>query len=155
PLREHSEDIDDLVDHFVGRFASLLGRRIDVIPSEIRHALRRHPWPGNIRELENVIQRAVILSSGGRLALPQLRDGPRSFDDRPEPLEGVRLAHIVRVLEETRGVGGAPHGAAARLGMKRTTLQSMMKRFGLPRPHDAARSASYGPRWCSPPAPTH
>jgi formate hydrogenlyase transcriptional activator len=155
-LRERSEDIDDLVDYFVGRFASRLSRRIDVIPSETRDALRRHPWPGNIRELENVIQRAVILSSNGHLALPQLRDGPRpgSVDDGSESLQGVQRAHIVRVLEETRWVIGGPWGAAARLGVKRTTLQSMLKRFGLPLPRDAARSARR-PRWCSPPAPTH
>src|SRR5262249_12673564 len=73
PLRERPEDIDPLVDHFVGHFAGLMNRRIDVIPSETREALRHHPWPGNVRELENVIQRAVILSPGGSLTLPPLR----------------------------------------------------------------------------------
>jgi formate hydrogenlyase transcriptional activator len=67
PLRERPEDIDALVDHFVGQFAPRMNRNIDVIPSETREALRNHPWPGNVRELENVIQRAVILSHGGRL----------------------------------------------------------------------------------------
>ncbi len=157
PLRARSEDIDHLVDYFVGRFASSLGRRIDVIPSETRDALRRHPWPGNIRELENVIQRAVILSPDGRLTLPPLRDVPRpgSVDDGRETLEGVQRAYIARVLEETRWLIGGPRGAAARLGVKRTTLQSMMKRFGLPLPRDAARSASHGPRWCPAPPRTH
>jgi formate hydrogenlyase transcriptional activator len=145
-LRERPEDIDTLVDHFVGQFAGGMNRRIDVIPSETRAALRRHPWPGNVRELQNVIQRAVILSPGGRLMLPPLRvnPSPRPAQDEPATLEGVQRAFIARVLTETNGMIGGPRGAAARLGLKRTTLQSMLKRFGLPMPRDAAKCAFDG-----------
>src|SRR4029453_5944531 len=91
PLRERTEDIDELVDHFVAQFAPRINRHIDVIPSETRAALRHHPWPGNVRELENVIQRAVILSPGGRLTLPALRveSPPRRAQRAVETLEGV------------------------------------------------------------------
>jgi len=144
PLRERLEDIDALVDHIVGEFAGRMNRRIDVIPGETREALRRHPWPGNVRELENVIQRAVILSSDGHLTLPplQVASAPRPAPGPGETLEGVERAHVARVLEETRWVIGGPRGAAARLGLKRTTLQSMLKRFGLELPRDAAKSAA-------------
>src|SRR5262244_642803 len=143
PLRERPEDIDALVDHFVGQFARRMNRRVEVIPTETREALRHHPWPGNVRELENVIQRAVILSPGGRLTLPALRveSPPRPAHNENETLEGVERAYVARVLEETCWVIGGPRGAAARLGLKRTTLQSMLKRFGLPLPPDAAKSA--------------
>jgi formate hydrogenlyase transcriptional activator len=117
-----------------------------VIPSETREALRHHTWPGNVRELENAIQRAVILSPGGRLIVPPLRvESPhRPAHDEGETLEDVKRAYVARVLEETRWVIGGPRGAAVRLGLKRTTLQSMMKRFGLPMPCDAAKSAFHG-----------
>jgi len=145
-LRERPEDIDALVDHFVGEFSRDMNRHIDVIPSVARDALRHHSWPGNVRELENVIQQAVILSGDGRLTVPPLRvpSRPRAADTGAGTLEDVQRACIVRVLEETRWVIGGPRGAAARLGLKRTTLQSMLKRFGLPFPREAARSeASY------------
>src|SRR5262249_24381666 len=101
PLRERTEDIDALVDHFVAQFAPRMNRHMDVIPSETREALRHHPWPGNVRELENVIQRAVILSPGGHLTLPALRveSPPRHAQLAAETLEGVERAYIARVLE--------------------------------------------------------
>src|SRR5438552_3587170 len=104
-------------------------------------------------ELQNVIQRAVILSPGGRLTLPPLRveSPPRAAHNEGETLEGVERAYVARVLEETNGVIGGPRGAAIRLGLKRTTLQSMLKRFGLPLPRDAAKSAFHG--HASPPRP--
>jgi len=144
PLRERAEDIDALVDHFVGHFARRLNRRIDVIPSETRRALRQHPWPGNVRELENVIQRAVILSRSGRLALPPLRiqSQLRPTQDEAETLDSIERAAIARALEQTSWVVGGPRGAAARLGLKRTTLQSMMKRFGLPLPRERTDDVS-------------
>ncbi len=142
PLRDRPQDIDALVDHFVGEFARRMNRRIDVIPTETREALRRHPWPGNVRELQNVIQRAVILSRSGRLTLPPLRVEfrLRPVDHEVDTLERMNRAAIARVLEETSWVIGGPRGAAARLGLKRTTLQSMMKRFGLSLPRDGAKS---------------
>jgi formate hydrogenlyase transcriptional activator len=144
PLRERAEDIDALVDHFVGHFARRLNRRIDVIPSEMRRALRQHPWPGNVRELENVIQRALILSRSGRLALPPLRIGSplRPTQDEAETLDSIERAAIARALEQTSWVVGGPRGAAARLGLKRTTLQSMMKRIGLPLPRERTDDVS-------------
>jgi formate hydrogenlyase transcriptional activator len=140
PLRERPDDIDALVDHFVGQFAHRMNRQIDVIALETREVLRNHSWPGNVRELENIIQRAVILSQEGRLTLPPLRVEPpaRSAHDEPETLEGIQRAAIARVLGETNGVIGGPRGAAARLGLKRTTLQSMIKRLGLSLPREAA-----------------
>ena len=106
----------------------------------------RSRWPKSARELENVIQRAVILSPGGRLTLPPLRveSPPRPAHNEGETLEGVERAFILQVLEDTNGVIGGPRGAAVRLGLKRTTLQSMMKRFGLPLQRDAAKSAFQG-----------
>jgi len=141
PLRERRDDIDALVDHFVGQFALRMGRQIDVIASETREVLRNHSWPGNVRELENVIQRAVILSQEGHLMLPPFRgeSAPRPAHDEPTTLEGIARAAIAQVLGETNGVIGGPRGAAARLGLKRTTLQSMIKRLGLSLPCEAAR----------------
>jgi formate hydrogenlyase transcriptional activator len=139
PLRERPEDIEALVGHFVDHFARRMNRHFDVIPSESLDALRRHPWPGNVRELENVIQRAVILSTGARLTLPPCRvePAPQSPPKEPETLKGVERAFIARVVEEANWVIGGPRGAAARLGLKRTTLLSLMKRLGLSRPRDA------------------
>ena len=139
PLRERPEDIEALVHHFVHQFARRMNRDIDLIPKETLDALRRHPWSGNVRELENVIQRAVILSTGGRLTLPPIlvEPAPQSPPKEPDTLEGIERAFIARVLEETNWVIGGPRGAAARLGLKRTTLHSLMKRLGLSRPRDA------------------
>src|SRR4029453_11061208 len=145
PLRERPEDIDALVRHFVARFTVLTGRQIDVIPTDILDALRRYPWPGNIRELENLIHRTVILSTGTRLAVPEgLAVTPRGrpAPDEPETLESVERAHIIRVLEETKWIMGGPHGAAARLGIKRTTLQSLVKRIGVAGPRSIETAGS-------------
>jgi formate hydrogenlyase transcriptional activator len=139
PLRERPEDIEALVHHFVHQFARRMNRDIDLIPDETLDALRRHPWPGNVRELENVIQRAVILSTGARLTLPPIpiKPGPQSHLEEPETLKDKERACIARVLQEANWVIGGPRGAAARLGLKRTTLHSLLKRLGLSRPRDA------------------
>jgi formate hydrogenlyase transcriptional activator len=138
PLRERPEDIEPLARHFVQRFARRMQRRIEVIPTETMDAMRRYPWPGNVRELENLIERAVILSPGPLLSVPLAhlarRTGPMARDDRASTLEGIERAHVTRVLEETNWTLGGPRGAAARLGMKRTTLQSFMKRLAIARP---------------------
>jgi formate hydrogenlyase transcriptional activator len=136
PLRERPDDIEALVEHFVEHFAPRMNRRIDVIPLETLDALRRHPWPGNVRELENMIQRAVILSTGGRLTLPPIRvePVPKSSPEEAETLEDAQRAFIARALDEANWVIAGPRGAAARLGIKRTTLHSMLKRLGLSRP---------------------
>jgi len=148
PLRERPEDIDALVRHFVDRFAVRMRRQIEVIPTETLDALRHQPWPGNVRELENLIQRAVILSPGLRLDVPTaLLATPRAgrVREEPETLKSVQRAHILRVLEETNGIMGGAHGAAARLGMKRTTLQSLLKRIGLAVPRSIDRRGARSP----------
>jgi formate hydrogenlyase transcriptional activator len=145
PLRERPEDIEALVRHFVRRFARRMNRRIEVIPTETLDALRRHPWPGNVRELENLIQRAVILSPGPQLVVPpgQLaRPRYQPAHNGSGTLEGIKRAHITRVLEETNWMLGGPRGAAARLGLKRTTLQSLLKRLRIAPPPDPVARAS-------------
>ena len=115
-----------------------MNRQVEVIPSETLEALRRYPWPGNVRELANLIERAMILSRGRTLEVP-LDELARRHPDVARgnggtTLQGVERALIVRALEQANWVLGGPRGAAARLGMKRTTLQSMIKRLGLEKP---------------------
>ena len=141
PLRERPEDIPALVRFFVQRLARPMNRHIEVIPSETLEALRRYAWPGNVRELANLIERAMILSKGRTLEVPLAelrRRRPRAdHEDGPATLEAVERMHILRVLGETNWTLGGPRGAAARLGMKRTTLQSLMRRLGIMRPRAA------------------
>jgi formate hydrogenlyase transcriptional activator len=139
PLRERRGDIPLLVRHFTQLFARRMGRRIETIPAEAMDSLTRYAWPGNIRELQNLIERAVILSTGPTLHLP-LNDLPSAAAPAPVPTrEPVTLAdaereHILGVLCETDWVLGGPKGAAARLGMKRSTLHWKMKKLGIVRP---------------------
>jgi formate hydrogenlyase transcriptional activator len=136
-LRERPEDIEPLVRHFVRRFAARMQRQIEAIPTETLDALRHYAWPGNVRELENLIERAVILSAGSWLTVPLEHLGRRSTplarDESASTLEAVNRAHVLRILEETKWIVSGPRGAAARLGMKRTTLQSYMKRLAIAR----------------------
>ena len=138
PLRERKEDIPLLVRHFVQRFARQLNRAIDTISSDTLEALARYPWPGNIRELENVIERAVILASGPVLRVPleDLRGSiaPGQAGGTHETLEEVERQHILAVMKETKWVLAGPRGAATRLGMNRSTLQFRMKKLGIVRP---------------------
>jgi formate hydrogenlyase transcriptional activator len=114
-----------------------MNRTIDSIPSETMGALRRYDWPGNIRELQNVIERAVILSTGPVLKVPlsdlKAAGAPAGFKGN-DTLEEAERKHILAVLAETDWVLGGPKGAAMRLGMKRSTLQFRMKKMGLIRP---------------------
>ena len=134
PLRERREDIPLLVHHFVEQHARKLGRCIDSISVDVMEQLVRHPWPGNVRELQHVIQRALILSHGGRLQLPPLA-APVKIVRTPAPhadtFEDAVREHIIEVLRLTNGVVGGPFGAAARLGLKRTTLLSKMDKLGI------------------------
>jgi formate hydrogenlyase transcriptional activator len=137
-LRERQEDIPLLVRHFVQHFARRMNRVIDSIPSETMSALVRYPWPGNIRELQNLIERAVILSSGPVLRVP-LKDLPNrpvvgSTTARPQTMEEAERAHILAALKETNWVIAGPNGAAARLGMNRSTVQFRMKKLGIVKP---------------------
>jgi len=134
PLRERIEDIPLLVRHFVARHAEHLGRRIDSIPPAAIETLVRHPWPGNVRELQHVLHRAVILSHGGTLELPPF-DVPVRTTQQPttngETFDDAVRGHILEVLQKTNGVVAGPRGAAVRLGVKRSTLLSRMKKLGI------------------------
>ncbi len=139
PLRERTEDIPPLVRYFTQRFARGMGRRIETIPSHLMEALIRYPWPGNIRELQNVIERAVILSPGSSLQVAlsdlQVLGKPAAAPaGEPVTLADVERDHILDVLRETGWVVGGPKGAATRLGMKRSMLYWKMKKLGISRP---------------------
>jgi formate hydrogenlyase transcriptional activator len=135
PLRARPDDIEPLVRHFVARFARRMQRSVDTISEATLAALRRHPWPGNVRELENLVERSVILSTGRLLAVPLEQLSSGSFDGgAPSSLEAAQRAHVTKVLASTSWKIGGPSGAAAQLGMKRTTLQSLMQRLAITRP---------------------
>jgi formate hydrogenlyase transcriptional activator len=137
PLRERLEDIPLLVRHFTQRFARRMGRRIENISSATMDALIRYPWPGNIRELQNVIERAVIVSQGKSLQVPlsdlQIDAHLPEQHAATLTLTEAERGHILTALRECGWVVGGPKGAAARLGMKRSTLQWKMKRLGISR----------------------
>ena len=134
PLRERTEDIPLLVRHFVTQHAEKLGHRIRYISPDVMETLVRHPWPGNVRELKHVLHRAVILSQGPSLQLPPSQVPVRTAWSRPargERFDDAVRQHILEVLRETNGIVAGPRGAAARLGLKRTTLLSRMKKLGI------------------------
>jgi formate hydrogenlyase transcriptional activator len=137
PLRERKADIPELVEHFVQRFADSMDKTIESIPEETMRALVRHPWPGNIRELQNYIARGVILSNAGIF-----EPGPLERYERLEPeianptLEDKVRGEILVACQRANWKLGGPRGAAARLGLKRTTLVYKMKRLGIARPAD-------------------
>ena len=142
-LRDRRDDIPLLVRHFVHKFAHCMNRSIESIPSETMTALSGWSWPGNVRELENLMERSVIVSEGHALRVPlaELRgdpQAPNAADRGPEPttdhsLDNAERQHIIRILRETKGVLSGPDGAAHRLGLKRTTLQSKMQRLKITR----------------------
>jgi formate hydrogenlyase transcriptional activator len=140
-LRERPEDISLLVQHFVQQATRRMRKTIDTVPSETMEALIHYQWPGNIRELENVIERAVILSPGPvlRLSLRDLRSriAPSQNTDRHQTLEEVERNHILKTLKATRWVLSGPSGAAARLGLNRSTLYFRMKKLGISRSVDS------------------
>lgn len=129
-LRQRRGDIAILVHHFVKKHSTRMGKHIDNVPEETMKVLENWNWPGNIRELENMIERMVILSKSRTLAAPPVElDVPQNVTD--DNLTEMEREHIIRVLRETNGVLSGTDGAASRLGIKRTTLQSMLKRFGI------------------------
>jgi transcriptional regulator with GAF, ATPase, and Fis domain len=136
PLRERPEDIAPLVWHFAKIFARRVAKRITHIPDGTMDALTSYTWPGNVRELQNLIERAVILSNNEVLPNPLLTLDSNSVD--VAPVQGMFWgAQRALILQSLRGAGwivGGPHGAAKRLGLKRTTLIAKMKKFGISRP---------------------
>ena len=140
-LRERQEDIPLLVRHFVQQFARRMGRSVDTIPTETMNVLIRYHWPGNIRELQNLVERAVILSNGPILKVP-LNDLQAQSAPAParkiETLEESERRHILEALEASEWVISGANGAAARLGLKRSTLQARMEKLGIRRARAAA-----------------
>jgi len=136
PLRGRREDIPALVEHFVEIFGRRVGRRIDLVPPETMLALCSYDWPGNIRELQNLIERAVILSDDGVLPNPLLTVGAQRIAFSPVPTTFIdsERALILRTLDAAGWVIGGRAGAASRLGLKRTTLIYKMQRHGISRP---------------------
>lgn len=151
PLRDRREDIPALVEHFAEILGRRVGRSIDHIPPETMMALCSYDWPGNIRELQNLIERAVILSDDGVLPNPLLTAGTQRIAVSPAPttLIDSERALILRTLEATGWVIGGRDGAAAKLGLKRTTLIYKMQRHGISRPSfdsnlEMAEASSHG-----------
>ena len=135
-LRERTEDIPLLADHFLKEYSRRMDKPIDAIPQSTVERLKQHPWPGNVRELQNFIERAVILTTGSILNAPL---GDLKTPAGAEPIPAVTLreaesSHILKTLRQTNWVLGGPRGAALRLGLKRTTLVSKMRKLGLSRP---------------------
>ena len=141
-LRERRDDIPLLAHYFVQKFAQQQGKAIDTIPDEVMAALERHDWPGNIRELQNVIERGVIMTTGPALSgqttepLKRAETAPIRVSTITEPvgiktLAEAERAHITATLRETNWVVGGPHGAAVQLGLPRTTLLARMQRLGI------------------------
>lgn len=138
PLRERREDIPELVWAFVKRFCARMKRRVEFIPEATIDALTQYDWPGNIRELQNFIERSVILSPGGSLRAPVeslfQSASVAKTPTRPVTLEEAETQHIIAALQGTNWVVGGPKGAAEKLGVKRTTLIATMRRLGITRP---------------------
>jgi len=142
-LRERREDIPALVTHFVSMFSHRIGKQVDSIPSETMAAFQWHSWPGNIRELQNLVERAVILSRDGLLPNPLHKEQTelmipslhrtRTFHSSMT-LEDSDRTLILETLEQAGWIVGGPRGAAAKLGLKRTTLLAKMRRLGISRP---------------------
>jgi formate hydrogenlyase transcriptional activator len=134
PLRERPGDIRLLLAHFLRTFAQRQGKLIEYVPDEVVTAIEKHNWPGNIRELQNFIERSVILTRGAELRAPiaELTKSELQADD-VRTLEDANRAHIKATLRETNWVVGGLNGAAARLGMHRTTLISRMRKLGISR----------------------
>ena len=137
PLRDRLQDIPLLVEHFVKTFSEQMGKQIREVPAEVMEALVSHSWPGNIRELQNFVERSVILSPGNVLRPPlaNLKTAAETESPKAITLEEAERNHIRKILEHTRWVVSGPKGAAARLGIKRSTLYFRMQKLGISRPN--------------------
>jgi DNA-binding NtrC family response regulator len=144
PLRDRREDIPLLAEHLTARYAARMGKRIDTIPQALLDRLAVHPWPGNIRELANLLERAVIVTPGRSLQLPEWATGQHTpvaatpSGPNPRALLDVEREHILRTLERTGWKVSGPGGAAEALGLKPTTLEARMKKLGVVRPRGSA-----------------
>jgi formate hydrogenlyase transcriptional activator len=134
PLRERREDIPLLVRHYVDKSAKRMNRRIETIPSQAMELFATYPWPGNVRELQNFIERSVILSPGLVLRPPlaELKHALQEPNSTLSTLEEAEREHVLRALRESNWVIGGHSGAAARLGMKRTTLAYRIRKLKIP-----------------------
>jgi len=143
PLRDRRRDIPLLVRHFVGIYAERLNKQIEGIPTEVMEALVAHSWPGNVRELQNFVERSVILTAGNTLRPPLegLQQTAEIESPKPITMQEAERNHIRKTLEHTRWVVAGAKGAAARLGIKRSTLYFRMKKLGIVRCNDAEVSA--------------
>jgi formate hydrogenlyase transcriptional activator len=145
-LRQRIEDIPQLVRHFVSIYAQRMDKSIDQIPRETMDALVRYRWPGNVRELQNFVERAVILSPHSVLRAPVAELEPFTpREERDLPMSGLaelERDHIIRALEASNWVVGGRNGAAARLGMKRTSLLYRMQKLGISRSEAIARASA-------------
>jgi formate hydrogenlyase transcriptional activator len=146
PLRERPEDIPALVRHFVAKYAERMNKIVDDIPSETMDAMVAFEWPGNVRQLQNFVEHGVIVSRGasfepplGQLRLPKSASAPKK---NTKTLEDATRDHVLQALEDTKWVVGGRHGAAARLGIARTTLIAKMRRLGIELARDEAQSKS-------------
>jgi formate hydrogenlyase transcriptional activator len=146
PLRERQDDIPLLVRHFVQQFSRRMGKVVDTIPTETMSALVRYHWPGNIRELQNLVERAVILSNGPVLRVPidglHVQPAPPASSKKAGTLEEAERRHILEALNAADWVISGPKGAATTLGLKRSTLQARMEKLGIRRARAAAPSQS-------------
>jgi formate hydrogenlyase transcriptional activator len=135
PLRERKEDIPLLIRYFTQKHAKRMNRPIESISSAAIEALTNYEWPGNIRELQNVIERSVILSPGRvlQIAIPEIAKSAASSHRTPQLDESAEREQILRALRESDGKVSGPNGAAARLGLRRTTLQSRMTKLHIER----------------------
>jgi transcriptional regulator with GAF, ATPase, and Fis domain len=144
PLRKRREDIPQLASHFVEVFARRMGKRINHIPQDILDAFVSYSWPGNVRELQNLIERAVIRSDNGVLPNPLPDKNPVTVTVSENRFRDSTRALILHALQEAGWVVGGPAGAAARLGLKRTTLIAKMKKLGICRTADQTETTDLG-----------
>jgi formate hydrogenlyase transcriptional activator len=146
PLRSRPEDIPALVQHFIEIYGRRMGKQIERVPSEAMSALISHQWPGNIRELQNFVERSVILSEASLLRAPlaELNGSPEVHSRTAVTLEEAERDHILKTLQQARWVVAGPNGAAARLGIKRSTLYFRMQKLGISRSNkEILRDASW------------
>jgi formate hydrogenlyase transcriptional activator len=146
PLRSRADDIPFLVWHFVKKYAARMNRSIDTILSQDMTTMVEHSWPGNVRELQNFVERSVILSFGTVLRPPlqELKNSVKSAAAKIRTLAEAERDFILEALRSTDWVVGGENGAAARLGVKRTTLLYKMRRLGISRPNPYERTATDG-----------